>query len=283
MELFDKVDPARIEERGFQLTVFSLSVIAILVAAVCILMYPTVSSRPMIFTERTSKTFFFGFCALSVLLLGYLIDRQIVVRRLRREIRNSEEQYIKLHKRAGQDLLSTISGMNHFQDRLAMEFRRAANSSDTLSVMVVLITPTERLARRAEITSALGDAAKAISRRLRREDSLYHFPQGAFAIVMPGVNAKDEKVMADRLTEGLNDVAGAFARFTYDVKTFNYPQHAATAHELEDAVRSLLPEEITSDMSTAAAFENPFDDKNKLTEKQPDEITGSGDGRKAPR
>lgn len=256
MRLFDRVDSATVEKREFQLTVFSLSVIGVLVAGVAILMYPTISSHPIVFSERTAKIFFFGFCGLSLLLLGYLIDRQIVVRRLRREILQAQARYSELHRQAGRDLLNTLSGLNHFQDRLVMEFKRAVNCRDTLSVMVIRLTATANLTSAAETTGALGDAVKALSRKLRREDSLYHFSSAIFGIILPGVTVPEARIVANRLAEGLSDAAGVMDRFTHDVKIFNYPQHVATASELEGAVRSLLPAELISEPALAEAFES---------------------------
>jgi GGDEF domain-containing protein len=256
MRIFDRVDSEGVEKREFHLAIFSLSIIAVLVAGIAVLMYPSIETHPVIFSERTLRISFFGFCGLSVLLIGYLIDRQITVQRLRRQIRLAEARYTELHRQVGRDLLETLSGMNHFQDRLVMEFRRAVNTRDTLSVMVVRLTPTTNLGSAGAVTAALGDAVKAISRKLRREDSLYHFSEGAFGIMLPGVSVQNARIVAARLAEGLNDVAGAVDRFTHDVKIFNYPQHAATAHELEDAVRSLLPATLVSEPSVAASFEN---------------------------
>jgi GGDEF domain-containing protein len=254
MRFFDRVDSATVERRELQLTIFSLSIIVVLVVGVAILMYPAMSNHPVMFSERTSKIFFAGFCTLSLLLLGYLVERQIVVRRLRGEIAQAQVRYSELHRQAGKDLLDTLAGLNHFQDRLVMEFKRAVNCRDTLSVMVVRLTPMASLTDPAEIIATLGDAVKTLSRKLRREDSLYHFSSGIFGVILPGVNVHNARIVANRLAEGLSDAAGAVTRFTHDVKIFNYPQHAATASELESAVRSLLPEDVVSEPSLAEAF-----------------------------
>jgi GGDEF domain-containing protein len=255
MRLFDRVDSASVDRREFHLAVFSLSVIGVLVAGIATLMYPTIESHPVIFSARTLKVSFFGFCALSLLLLGYLVERQIVVRRLRSDIRRAEARYTELHRQVGKDLLEALAGMNHFQDRLTMEFRRAVNLRDTLSVVVILLTPNSNLVSPAEITAALGDAVKALTRKLRREDSLYNFSEGVFGIMLPGVSVQNARIVAARLTESLNDVSGAIDRFTHEVKIFNYPQHAATASELENSVRALLPAELVSEPSIAESFE----------------------------
>jgi GGDEF domain-containing protein len=255
VRLFDRVDSSSVEKRELQLAVFSVSVIAVLMAGLAVLMYPSIETHPVLFSARTLKISFLGFCGLSVLLIGYLVDRQILVHRLRHDVRAAEARFSELHKQVGKDLLDALSGMNHFQDRLTMEFRRAVNTRDTLSVMVVRLTPNANLGNPADVTAALGDAVKAISRRLRREDSLYHFSEGAFGIMLPGVNVQNARIVTARLAEGLHDVSGALERFSHDIKIFNYPQHAATASELEKAVRELLPAELISEPSLADVFE----------------------------
>jgi GGDEF domain-containing protein len=257
MRLFDRIDANTVEKREFHLAVFSLSIIAVFIAGLAVLMYPTVESHPLVFSARTLQISFFGFCGLSVLLLGYLVDRQITVRTLRREIKQAEQRYRDLHRQVGKDLLQTLAGMNHFQDRLSMEFRRAVNMRDTLSVMVVRLKLNTNVINPVEVTAAMGDAVKAITRKLRREDSLYHFSEGAFGILLPGVSVQNARIVGSRVTEGLQDVSGAIGRFTQDMKIFNYPQHAATASELENAVRSLLPDEMVTEPSLAEAFEMP--------------------------
>jgi GGDEF domain-containing protein len=243
MRLFDRVDYATVEKREFQLTVLSLVSIMILGAGLAVLMYPNVTTHPVFFSAATTRILFFGFCGLCLLLFGYLLDRQIVVRRLRREIMQAQAQYSELHGQAGRDLLETLAGMNHFQDQLMMEFKRAVTSSDSLSVLVVRLTSAPGIKSPQDINGALGDAAKTMSRKLKKEDSLYHFSGGAFGILLPGMKAPDARLLAARLSDGLNDAAGAVTRFTSDIKLFNYPQNAATARELETAVLSLLPED----------------------------------------
>jgi GGDEF domain-containing protein len=259
MRLFDSVDPGSVERAEFHLAILSLAIIAIFAVALAVLMYPTVSNHPVVFSARTSKIFFIGFCVLCVLLVGYLLERQIVVRRLQREIVRAQVRYSELQRQAGRDMLATLSSLNHFQGRLMMEYKIAVNSGESLSIMVILLRPTSNLPDKGEVTAWLGDAVKAITRKLRREDSLYHFSGGTFGTIMPGMNAKDAQLSAGRLADGLTDAAGAVGRFTSEIKIFNYPQTAATVHELEQAVRSLLPKEMASESAVADSFVDSFD------------------------
>lgn len=254
MRVFDQVDPQRIERRELQLTILSLSVNAILAAGAALLMYPTISAHPIIFGEVTSRVFFMGFCVLSVLLVGYLFDRQIVVRRLRNEIAQEHLKYSQLRLQAARDVTSTLSGLNHFQDRLSMEFKRAVQTESALSVLVIQLTPSNAVEDPNEVTVAFGDAAKAMMRKLRREDSLFNFSLGAFGILLPGAKVLDAREFSARIAEGLSDAAGVVGRFTSAIKTFNYPEHVETAHELELAVRSLLPRDIVTEPLIGESF-----------------------------
>ncbi len=254
MRVFDQVDPQRVERRELQLTMLSLSVNVILASGAALLMYPTISAHPVIFGAATSRAMFVGFCALCVLLVGYLFDRQIVVRRLRNEVAQQHLKYTQLRLQASGDLLSSLSGLNHFQDRLVMEFKREVQSGAALSVLVVRLTPADSVEDSNEVTVAYGDAAKAMMRKLRREDSLYYFSAGSFGILLPCARVLDAREFSGRIAEGLSDAAGVIGRFTSDIKTFNYPEHVETAHELELAVRSLLPRNIVSEPVVADAF-----------------------------
>ena len=259
MQLSGKVESAHVDRTEFHLTVLSLAVIALFSAAIAVLMFPAITSHPVVFSARTSKVFFVGFCVLCALLVGYLVERQMMIRRLRGELAGAHARYSELQRQAERDLLATLSGLNHFQDRLVMEYKRALNGGDSLSVMVIQVSPTADLPDIREVNGALCDAAKAITRKLRREDSLYHFSGGIFGTIMPGMNAKEAQVTSVRLTDGLADAAGAIGRFSADIKVFNYPQTAATAHELEQAVRALLPKELISEPTIADSFVDSFD------------------------
>jgi GGDEF domain-containing protein len=254
MRVFDRVDRKGVEDRELQLSLFSIAINVVLAAGVALLMYPTVSAHPIIFSARTSRIFFFGFCGLCVLLVSYLFDRQIVVRRLRREIVQNQLRFAQMQEQAGRDLLGSMSGLDHFQDRLMMEFKRSVQTEEPLSVLVIRVSPASALAEDRELTAAYGDAAKAITRKLRRQDSLFLFMPGAFGILLPGSKVMDARQTSDRLMEGLSDAAGAVGRFTSEIKIFNYPENIESAHAMELAVRGLLPRDLVSEPMVADAL-----------------------------
>ncbi len=253
MRVFDRVDPAALERRDWQLWMLALAVILILAGGVALLMYPAVFSNPFAMTGPTLHKVFFGFCILSFLLVGYLIDRHLLIRRLRRELAEEHQQSVELVEQASADLLASLPRFEHFQDRLAMEFRRAAHIEQPLSLLMVGLRASEEVVATEGAAATFGDAAKALIRRLRREDSIYMFRPGVFGIVLPGVSIAGASCVSTRLEEGLMDASGADNRFTFQIRLVNFPEHAATAREMEQMAVASFPEPAREAPAAAAA------------------------------
>jgi hypothetical protein len=77
---------------------------------------------------------------------------------------------------------------------------------------------------------------------LRWEDSIYQFRPGVLGILLPDVSAADAYRVSDRIADRLRAAAGTSERFSFDLRVVNYLEHIATAHEMEKAVVSFLPE-----------------------------------------
>jgi len=259
MGLFDRIDPRNLDRRQWELWLLALAVILILAVGMALLAYPTALSNDLIVSGATKRKLFFGLCALLVLLVGYLLDRQMVINHLRRRVAEEHQQVVEIRHEASMDLLATLPGFDLFRDRLAMEHRRAASTHLPLSLLVVGLKPSPRLPDKEAIDAAFGDAAKSLTRKLRGEDSIYHFPPGVFAIVLPGVGAENGYRISGRLTEGLHDASGASTRFLFDVHLINYPENASTAREMEEAALSLFPEECLEAQKVEAGRMTPQD------------------------
>jgi GGDEF domain-containing protein len=125
--------------------------------------------------------------------------------------------------------------MEHFRDRLTMEFRRSTNAQLPLSLLLARLTPSDRLSDIGDVMTAYGDAAKAMLRKLRGEDSIYLFRPGMFGIVLPGVRAADALRVEQRLGEGLTDASGVSDRFSFSLRAISFPENASSAHQMERA------------------------------------------------
>jgi GGDEF domain-containing protein len=233
MDLFDKVDPNKLDRRHWQLAMLSLGMIVVLGAGVAVLMYPAVFGSSAAYTAHTTRTLFFGFCGLWVLAVVYLLNRQYVVQQLRRNLLEQKTEIMHLRQEASADLLETLAGFGHFQDQLTMGFRRAAQAGEPLSLVLVRLKPSPMFDSPPELSVALGDAARVLVRKLRSDDSLYHLSSRAFAMVLPNTCGAETNQMVSRVAEGLADASGASNRFSFEVQVVNYPAQASSAYEME--------------------------------------------------
>jgi GGDEF domain-containing protein len=233
MDFFDKVNPKTLDRRHWQLSMLSLGMIVVLGAGVALLMYPAVFASNAAPSEHTARTLFFGFCALCVLAVAYLLNRQYVVHQLRKNLLEQKAEMVHLRQEASADLLETLAGFAHFQDQLTMGFRRAAQTGEPLSLVLVRLKPSPLFDSPPEAAVALGDAARVLVRKLRPDDSLYHLSSGAFAMVLPNTGGAEMNQVANRVAEGLADASGASNRFSFEMEMVNYPEQASTSTEME--------------------------------------------------
>jgi GGDEF domain-containing protein len=241
MRIFDRIEATTLDRRDLQLWVLAVGMIFVLAAGLALLMYSALAVPREALSGPAVWKGFYGFCILSILLVSYLVERQMVIRKLRRALEEERQQNVLLRHQASADLLETLQGFGHFQDRLSMEFRRATHTQQALSLLMVRLRPSRRLSDREEVATAWGDAAKVLVRKLRGEDSVYMFAPGVFGIVLPGVRSADASRVVERLAEGLTDASGASERFSFDIQAINYPEHVAAAIEMEHMARSYLP------------------------------------------
>ncbi len=233
MRIFDRIDPEALERRHWQLSMLALGMILILAVGMALLMYPAVFAHRAAATAPPSRTLYFSFCGLCVLLVAYLLNRQYVVRQLRAKVVEEKRQIASLRESASADLLGTLLGFSHFQDRLTMGFRRAAQISEPLSLVLVRLKLAPMFANTPEGLVALGDAARVLTTKLRGEDSLYRLSSHVFGIVLPNTSSTHVKGIADRVAEGLTDAAGVSNRFSFEKRVVNYPDEVTTAYEME--------------------------------------------------
>jgi GGDEF domain-containing protein len=242
MKMAKQVAAADLERREFQLSVFACLAIVVLAGGIALLMYPAVFSTRENAPTRVPQIAFYGFCTLSCLLVAYIVDRQITIHRLRYQMALDRKRSSEALKQASADLLSTMPNFNTFEDRLTMEFRRAAAAELKLTVLVVSIKLHATFSEPGLGLSVLGDAAKTISRKLREEDSIFILRPAFFGVILPGIGQAEAKRYSGRIAEGLSDAAGASDRFSFKIEAISYPEQTSTEHDLELVVSGWLPE-----------------------------------------
>jgi GGDEF domain-containing protein len=249
MKISNRVQDDNLEHREVHLSIFVAVIVMVLAVGTGVLMYPMVfpHQAPV---DRTMRIAFFGYCALCVLLTIYLWDRHSTICRLRREMAEGRRQIAETRRQASVELLKTMPNFGSFQDRLPMEFRRMATTTQELSIVVITIKFPAQQSSPSENAAALGDAVKVIARKLREQDSIYILAPACFGAVLPGADLSSAERVCARLNEGLGDAAGQ--RFQFELMVVNYPAHASSAHELGEAVSALaLVADSMPDMAEA--------------------------------
>lgn len=241
MDAFNLTELDKLERRERQLTILAAVVVLVMAAGMALLMYPLVFVHPVEGETWTLRFAFFGFCVLSLLIAAYLLDRQRTFRNVKQQLVSQLQRNVELQNRGNADLLHTIPDLNHFQDRLAMDFRRAATMQRTLSVLVVKIAFIFNSTDANKESAALGDAARSIARIMRPSDSMYLLDRAIFGLVLSDTDTATANDLKGSLEQSLRLVS-ANNNFSFVIFVYNYPDHAKNAHELEEAVFLRLPE-----------------------------------------
>lgn len=231
----------KLERRELHLTVLAAVFVLVQAAGLAVLMYPLVFLRPDLGNKWTLRVAYIGFCVLTLLFSGYLLDRQRLVRRLKQNLIDQLERNIQLRQQASVDVLQSMPGQDHFWDRLTMEHRRAMTMHTALSLLLVQAqhASNDKSAKGRE--AVWGEAAKAMSAKLRPTDSIYNLSPELFAVVLPETDTLNAKRVAVRLQEALQAIRSKHG-LSLEINVHNFPDDVQSLHELEDIVKSLLPE-----------------------------------------
>ena len=239
--LLNRTELDKLERRELHLTVLAAGFVLVQAAGLAVLMYPLVFLRPDLENKWTLRVAYFGFCVLTVLFAGYLLDRQRLVRKLKQNVIEQLERNVQLRQQASVDILQSMPGQDHFWDRLTMEHRRAMTMHKALTLLLVQSKRSSSDKDPKQREAVWGEAAKAMSNKLRPTDSIYNLSPELFAIVLPETDTLNGKRVAVRLQEELQAVR-AKHNLSLDISVHNFPEHVQSSHELEDIVKSLLPE-----------------------------------------
>jgi hypothetical protein len=238
MKIFDQIRLQDIDRRNWQLWVLAIGMILVLAGGLALHMYTLASTPGFSLSQRTVVKGIIGFCALAILFASYLIDRLMVIARLRKELEDERKLNLERRSQGNKELLQTLFGPGQFCDRLALELQRAEHSKLPLSGLTISLEVSPSLSGSEEIYSAFGEAVKAMMHRLRGEDSIYQFTSGVFGILLPGTGEEEARGVAVRVADGLNEAMGISKRYSFDIRITNFPEHAKSAPEMEQLMRA---------------------------------------------
>jgi len=243
VHIFDRIDPHDLERREWHLWVLVLATLAVFASAIVLLMYPTVFLDPLVVSGPTLRKAFFGFCALSTLLLAYLANRQVLLARARRTVLKDQEAILRAQKDVTANFLASLPDLPLFQARLRAEFKRALLGQQPFSLVLVSINAAANsLAANNELIAVIVGALK---RKLRGDDFIYLLAARVFCILLPGVTGANASRLSDRMTEALNE-ARASGCLSFETKMLNYPEQANSLQEIEEVIHSFVAAGSTS-------------------------------------
>ena len=133
MPALNQADLDQLERRELHLTILAVAFVLIQAAGLAAFMYPPVFDHPEDPRKWTLRVAYSGFCVLTLLFAGYLLDRQRTVRKLKQQVLLEINRNMELRQQANADLLQSMPDVHHFWDRLTMEVRRALIGEPVLS------------------------------------------------------------------------------------------------------------------------------------------------------
>src|SRR5258708_7259521 len=95
MATINRQELDRLERRELQLTIMAAVFVFVLASGLAVFMYPLVFVHPDVPNKWTLRVAFFGFCALTLLFIGYLLGRPSTVPTLKRKILAEVEPHIE--------------------------------------------------------------------------------------------------------------------------------------------------------------------------------------------
>jgi GGDEF domain-containing protein len=243
----------KLERRELHLTVLSVVLVLVLAGGLAAFMYPLVFVHPE-GNKWTMRVAFFGFCALTLLFVGYLLERQRTVRELKQHLLAEVERNVALKHQANVDLLGSMPDASQFWDRLTMEFRRAKTMQKTLSLILLKVGKGTGAGKNPDMSAVGSACAKAMSRRLRPTDSIFRLAPELFGVMLPETDSVNGKQVSIRLQQELQGAQAGFG-VSFEVTVYNYPADVVSSHEMEDLVKSLMPEQQTWSVAAPALAE----------------------------
>jgi len=159
-----------------------------------------------------------GVCTSSLLLLGYLLNRQHQIRQLRKQLAKREGRIIPLRKEKEVDLLNRLAALGNLQPWLAVKLYRSTRIQKQLSAVIVSLKPSRVLDNSRDVSEAFGDAAEVLLASVRQGDSIYRLSPSVFSIVLLTADGADANRVAERVAEGLSCASEASGRFSFEIR-----------------------------------------------------------------
>lgn len=215
----------RLDRLDWHLWVLAVLLIFVLGASLLSFMFPSTFWLGEESAIPRPQRAFFGFCVLLALVLVYLLQRQATIRKLKRQLFQSQAEAIATRREAAIQSFQTLPGMSQFRDTLAMEFRRASTSDSSLAVVLLTVPNAAR--------EGLGYISNALRSLLRQGESLYRLSDTGIAIILPGMELNKAASFATQAEGSIGLPKGEL-----EITVTAYPDQVESLAELEQRLRS---------------------------------------------
>lgn len=172
-----------------------------------------------------------GFCVLLSLALAYMIEREVIVRRLKRQLFHAVAAVYEAEIRATTQVFLGLPNIEEFRDMLAMGLRRASTSNEPLGVLL--------LAAGDPAEAQMGHAACLLIGMLRHGQTLFRVSPNSLAVILPGVALSSTKSLAAKALELLTK---QMPDRSVTVISSVYPDEASTLFEMEHRLKLWAPQ-----------------------------------------
>lgn len=219
-----------LDRMDWHLWVLTLLVLLVLGVGVLSFMFPaTFWFREELLIDAPQRAFF-GFCVLLSLALAYLIQRQTIIRGLRRQLFYALAAFYAAQRRAAAQVFLTLPNIEEFRDMLAMHFRRADTSHEPLGAALVRIEGASEV--------EMGHTACLLISMLRQGQTVFRISTNGLAVILPGKGLTETKATA---AEAMMTLAKHVANRDINVIATAYPEEANTLADFEARLKLWAP------------------------------------------
>lgn len=218
-----------IDRRDWHLWILAILLMFVLGVSLLGFMFPSVFWVQGQLALQAPQQAFVGFSVLLALVLVYLLQRQLQMRRLKRQLFEARVAVHTVQHNAAVQAFLTLPGMSQFRDSLAMEYRRASSSGARLAIVVLRVLSAS--------PEMMGRIAALLRPMLRRGEMMARISDNVLGLILPDMQLSDATAFGARAEEHLSSQVGEVELMS---TVSGYPEQAASLAELENPLRSFL-------------------------------------------
>lgn len=234
-----------VEKRGWQLLslMFFLLIFFIVFAMVTIYEYTIVTEIP------NGNIYFYSFVILSFLFIAYVLETRLMLKKLRKRIMEDRFVVEQIKEETVRESLLALVAREHYEDCLAMQYKRAQASSTSFSIIVIrinnLINIDNQLGYKTG-NEVICQITKIFREIVSGNNTVFRYAADIYTSIVSEIDIEATENLTRQLEHELSQITlpdGGKIDFT--VIGTNYPHDTSSLHELRKlALGSYVDENI---------------------------------------